>query len=149
MPAIHFLDDHKTLDVLPGTNLRAAALKAGVHLYRPFQRVFHLNINLGALKIPCGSDVVELIDGKGVNARTPDEERLISGRIIKRKVGPQHRLACQVQVSGDVSVRTIPKLELDIDETKRSLGFLAALGIFTALMVLTFAIMALDLIKAL
>lgn len=149
MPSIHFLNDHKKLDVLPGTNLRAAALKAGIRLYPPLQRVLHLNVSLGPLQIPCSSDVIEVVDGKGVNPRSPEEEALISGRLLKRKVGPQHRLACQVQVTGDVSVRTLPRLDVDLEETKRSLGFIAALGIFALLMAFTFAVMALDLVKVL
>lgn len=149
MPTIQFLNDHKSLDVLPGANLREAALKAGIQLYRPLSRVFHFNLKLGPVHLPCSSDVVELVDGKGVNPRTPDEERLISGRILKRKVGPNHRLACLLQVQGDVSLRTTPRLDLDIPETKRHLGYLAAWGIFALLMALTFAVMSLDLVKIL
>jgi len=149
MPTVHFLNSNKSLDVLPGANLREAALKAGIQLYKPFSRVFHLNLSIGPVRIACASDVVELVDGKGVNPRTADEERLISGRFLKRKVGPNHRLACHVQVNGDISLRTTPVLELDLQETKRQVGFFAVLGIFTLLMILTFAVMSLDLIKAL
>ncbi|HEX9615603.1 MAG TPA: hypothetical protein VGA55_08845 [Bacteroidota bacterium] len=149
MPTVHFLNSHKSLDVLPGANLREAALKAGIQLYRPLNRVFHANVKLGPIHLPCSSDVVELTDGKGVNPRTPEEERLIGGRFLKRKVGPNHRLACLVQVQGDISLRTTPQLELDIQETKRQAGYLAALGIFILLTALTFAVLALDLIKAL
>jgi len=149
MPTIHFLNDHKSVDVLPGANLRKAALKAGVGLAGPFQRFFRINLQLGPIKIPCTSDVVEITEGKGVNGRTPDEERLISGRILKRKVGLNHRLACQVQVTGDISVRTRPSRELDLEETKRQVGYFAALGLFALIMVLTFAVMGLDLVKIL
>ncbi|GJQ21420.1 MAG: hypothetical protein HBSIN02_17750 [Bacteroidia bacterium] len=149
MPAIHFLDHHKTVDVLPGANLRKAALKAGVGLYPPLRRLFSLNVEMGPIKIPCRSDVVEVVDGKGVNPRTREEEQWITGRVFKRKVGPQHRLACQVQVHGDISIRMVRNLVLDREETKRSLGYLAALGIFALLMAVTFGVMALDLIKAL
>ncbi|MBI2619268.1 MAG: hypothetical protein HYW57_04240 [Ignavibacteriales bacterium] len=149
MPTVRFVNDYKSLDVLPGTNLRKAALKSGIRLYNPLHRVFHFNLNLGPLMIPCASDVVEVFDGKGVNARTPDEERLISGRLLKRKVSPAHRLACMVQVNGDISVRTMPERELDIPETKRHLGYFAALALFILLMLVTFGIMALDLVKKL
>ncbi len=149
MPTVQFLNEHKSLDVLPGTNLRKAALKSGIRLYGTMQRVFHLHVNVGPLMIPCTSDVVEIVNGKGVNARTPDEEKLISGRLLKRKVTPTHRLACMVQVNGDISVKTMPERELDIPETKRHLGFFAALGIFGLLMLLTFGIIALDLVNLL
>src|SRR5574341_381314 len=110
MPAIHFINEHKSLDVLPGTNLRSAALKSGIHLYKPFFRVFHLNLNVGPLKFPCASDVIEVVDGKGASARTPEEENALSGRwILKRKITPNYRLACQVVVNGDVTVKTMPK----------------------------------------
>lgn len=149
MPTIRFINDHKSIDVLPGTNLRKAALKAGIGLAGPLHRFIRINLQAGPLSIPCTSDVVEITEGKGVNARTPDEERLIGGRILKRKVLPTHRLACQVQVTGDISVRTRPTRELDIEETKQHVGYFAALGLFTLIMVLTFALMGLDLVKIL
>jgi hypothetical protein len=147
MPAIHFENEHKSLEVLPGTNLRRAALKSGIRLYKPFHRVFHLNLELGPLKFPCASDLVEIVDGKGVNARTPEEERLVAGRIIKRKVTPSLRLACQVNVTGDVKVRTMPRVEIDREETKNQIGYLGILGAFGLLMLAILALMALDLVK--
>ncbi len=148
MPAIHFENEHKSLDVLPGTNLRKAALKSGIHLYKPLFRVFHLNLDLGPVKFPCGSDIVELVDGKGTSPRSPEEEAIISGRwILKRKVTPNLRLACQVKVNGDVVVRTMPTLELDREATMQRVGFLAVVGGFFLLMALVFALIGLDLVK--
>ena len=145
MPTVRFLNDHKSIDVLPGANLRQAALKSGIQLYKPLNRVFHLHVKAGPISLPCASDVVEIVDGKGVNARTPDEERLIAGRLLKKKVAPAMRLACQVEVKGDISVRTLPQRELDLDETKRTVGFFGALGTFLLLMLVMFGMMALDL----
>lgn len=147
MPAIHFENEHKSLDVLPGTNLRKAALKSGVQLYKPLHRIFHLNIEVGPLKFPCASDIVEIVDGKGVNPRTPEEERLIAGRILKRKVTPSLRLACQVNVTGDVRVRTMPSVEIDREATRKQLAYLAVLGAFGVLMLLILGLIALDLVK--
>ncbi|MGH2567482.1 MAG: hypothetical protein ACRDGA_04030 [Bacteroidota bacterium] len=148
MPAIYFERERKSLDVLPGANLRKAALKSGVHLYKPLHRVFHVNLDLGPAKFPCGSDVIELADGKGVNARTPEEENVISGRwIVKRKVPPSLRLACQVQVNGDITVRTMPRLEVDPVATKQRIGFLGVVGGFFLMMTLVFALIGLDLVK--
>lgn len=149
MPTVQFLNDHKSIDVLPGANLREAALKSGIHLYRPLNRVLHLYIKAGPVSFPCASDVVEIVDGKGVNSRTPDEERLIAGRLLKKKVSPVMRLACQVEVKGDISVRTLPPRELDLEETKRTLGFFGALGTFLLLMLVMFGMMALDLTQRL
>ncbi len=149
MPAVHFVNEHKSIDVLPGANLRKAALMSGIQLYEPFNRVFHLNIKAGPVSLPCASDVVEILDGKGVNPRSPDEERLIAGRLLKRKVTPAMRLACQVQVNGDISVKTMPVRELDKEETKRSVGYIAVVTVFLILMAGMFGIMALDLVKKL
>ena len=148
MPAVTFVNEHKSIDVLPGGNLRKAALKGGIQLYRPLQRVFHANLTLGPVAFPCSSDVVE-IEGKGVNPRTQDEEKLIAGRFVKRKVTPGMRLACQVQVNGDISVRTLPERELDLTETKRSLGYVLVVAVFLALMAGMFGVMALDLVHKL
>lgn len=148
MPVIQFENEHKSLDVLPGTNLRTAALKSGISLYNPLKRVFHINLNAGPIKFPCGSDIVEIQDGKGTNPRSPEEEKIISGRfLIKRKVTPNLRLACQVQVKGDLIVRTQPKVDIDKDETKVRLAYVLIFAIFTALMLLTFALIGLDLVR--
>ncbi|MBI3005614.1 MAG: hypothetical protein HYY49_09400 [Ignavibacteriales bacterium] len=150
MPAIHFLNEHTSLDVLPGTNLRKAALKSGIHLYKPLHRVFHVNLVLGPLKFPCGADIIEVVDGKGINARTPAEEDVIAGRwLLKRKVSANHRLACQVVVNGDVTVKTMPKLEVDPKATKARIGFLTVVGGFLLMMLAILALIGLDLVKKL
>ncbi len=148
MPAINFENEHRSLEVLPGTNLRKAALKSGIHLYKPWQRVFHFNLNLGPVKFPCGSDIIEVLDGKSVNPRTPGEEEVLGGRfLIKKKVTPNLRLACQVRVNGDVKVRTMPKVEIDKDATKQRVGRVAVAAVFLLVLVLTFALIGLDLVK--
>ena len=149
MPAVHFINEHKSIDVLPGANLRKAALRSGIQLYSPLHRVFHLNLRLGPISLPCSSDVVEIIEGKGVNARTLDEEMLIGGRLIKHKVAPSMRLACQVVVNGDITVRTLPYREMDAEGTKKTVAYLAVVGAFLILMLGIFGMMALDLVKAL
>lgn len=147
MPVIQFEKERVSLDVLPGTNLRKAALKSGIHLYKPFFRVFHANIAVGPLKLPCGADIVE-IEGKGTNQRSPEEEAAISGRyLIKRKVAPNLRLACQVQVTGDIAVKTSPRLEVDARETKRQIGFVAVVGVFVLLLLAIFVMIGLDLVQ--
>ncbi len=148
MPAIRFENDHKSLDVLPGTNLRTAALKSGIHLYSTFFRVFHVNVSAGPVHFPCGGDIVEVVEAKGLNPRSPEEEELISGRfLIKRKVTPSLRLACQMTVNGDVTVRTLPKLAVDREATKQRIGFLSVVAGFLLAMALLFALIGLDLVK--
>jgi ferredoxin len=149
MPTIVFEREHKSLDVLPGTNLRKAALKSGIHLYSPFWRVFHANLQLGPVSFPCAADVVA-IDGKGVNARTEEEEMLIAGRyLVKRKVTPELRLACQVSVTGDIRVTTRPAREIDWAETKRAVQYALVVGFFSVALLVTFALIALDLVSKL
>jgi hypothetical protein len=117
-------------------------------LYRPLDRVFHLNLSLGPLKFPCGSDVIELVDGKGAGTRTAEEAAVLAGRwILKRKVTPNLRLACQVHVTGDVVVRTMPTVEVDREATKQHVGFLAVVGGFVLLMAAVLALIGLDLVK--
>ncbi|MGB2869531.1 MAG: hypothetical protein WBD36_13835 [Bacteroidota bacterium] len=149
MPAIHFEKDHKSFNVLPGTNLRKAALQGGIHLYGAFHRVFHLNLDLGPLRFPCGSDIVE-VEGKGMNARTEEEEAVIAGRwLFKRKVAPSHRLACMLQVNGDITVKTLPYLEIDKGATKARAGFLGVILGFLLLMGGIMLLIGLDLVKKL
>jgi ferredoxin len=148
MPAIYFEKERKSLDVLPGTNLRTAALKSGIELYSSLHRVFHANLDLGPVKFPCGADVVELVDGKGVSVRSPEEEAVIAGRwFLKRKVAPNMRLACQLVVNGDITVRTMPARELDPAETKQRIGFLGVVGGFFLVMALMLGLIGLDLVK--
>jgi hypothetical protein len=148
MPAIYFENENKSLDVLPGSNLRKAALRGGIQLYKPLHRVFHLNVDLGPIKFPCGSDLIEIVEGKGVNGRSPEEESAMSGRFLfKRKVTPSMRLACQVQVTGDIKVRTMPSVGIDLQATKQHLGYLGVLGGFALLMVVILGLIGLDLVK--
>lgn len=147
MPIINFENEHRVINVLPGTNLRKAALKAGVTLYKPLYRVFHVNLDIGPISLNSSTDVVEVVDGKGVNARTEQEEMLVGGRFLKRKVAPGHRLASQVTVNGDVTVRTMPKRELDLEATKHNLGFLAAVGTFFLFALGLFLVLGLELVK--
>ena len=147
MPAIHFEKEHRSFNVLPGTNLRKAALQGGIHLYGAFDRIFHFNLELGPLKFPCGADIVEL-EGKGANARTEEEEAVIAGRwLVKRKVAPALRLACLVQVNGDITVRTLPRLEIDKQATKARAGFLGVIFGFLILMGAIILLIGLDLVK--
>lgn len=149
MPTVNFENEHRSLDVLPGTNLRRAALQSGIRLYSPLRRVFHINVRIGPLVIPCGADVVEVSDGKGTNPRSEREELIVQGRMVKRKTSPAHRLACLVDVEGDITVRTSPHREIDIQATKEHLGFLAIVGAFVLVMAGILGVIALDLLKVL
>jgi hypothetical protein len=147
MASINFVNERKTLDALPGTNLRDVALQAGIPLYGTLQRVFHLHVRLGPLNVFTASDIVE-IDGKGVNNRSEQEEKALEGRFIgKYKVTPNLRIASQVVVSGDVSVKTRAARELDKKLTRQRVGFLAVVTCFGLIMLAILALVGLDLVK--
>ncbi len=98
----------------------------------------------------CGTCVVELTDGKGVNSRTPEEEAKLKQwylPFLARKVPPTYRLSCQVAVKGDVIVRTRPVYELDKEETKTRVTLLGIYGVFGLIFLGMFVLMFLDLIK--
>jgi len=147
MPSIYFVNERKTLDALPGANLRDLAMQAGIPLYRTVQRILHLNLRLGPLNIFTASDVVE-IEGKGVNNRSDEEAKALEGRVLsKYKLNPNLRLASQVTVSGDISVRTLATRELDRKLTRQWLGYVAVVTTFLVLMVVMLALVGLDLVK--
>ena len=147
MASVNFVNEGKALDALPGTSLRTIALRSGIQLESPVQRIFHVNLNLGPMKVFSASDVVQ-IDGKGVNNRSEGEERALGGRLMRRyKVAPNERLASQVIVTGDVVVRTKVKRSVDSKLTREQAGYVALMTGFAAMMIFMFAMVGLDLIK--
>lgn len=147
MASIYFVNERKTLDALPGTNLRVLALQSGIPLYKPLQRILHINLKVGPLNIFSASDTVE-IEGKGVNARSDEEERALAGRFFaKYKITPNFRIASQVTLSGDIAVKTLVARELDWHLTRQRVGYLAVIIGFAAIMLAMFALIGLDLVK--
>lgn len=147
MASVNFVNERKSLDALPGTNLRDLALQAGIPMYRTFQRIFHFNLKLGPLNLFSASDLVE-IEGKGVNSRSDEELKALEGRLLaKYKVGPSLRIASQVIVTGDISVKTLAAREIDKQRTKEGLGYLAVVTGFALLMLVMMALVGLDLVK--
>jgi hypothetical protein len=147
MASITFINERKTLDALPGANLRDLALRSGIPLYKTFQRIFHINFKLGPLNIFSASDVVE-VEGKGVNNRSDAEVKALEGRFLPRyKLTPNLRIASQVVITGDASVKTFVVRELDKKMTKEQLGYFAVLAGFALVMVFMVALVGLDLVK--
>jgi hypothetical protein len=147
MASIIFVNERKTLDALPGTNLRELALQAGIPLYGTFQRIAHINLKIGPLNIFSASDMVE-IDGKGVSNRSDEEAKALEGRLLVRyKTTPNLRIASQVTITGDVSVRTLVTREMDKKLTKERLGYLAVVISFAILILFMFTLVGLDLVK--
>ncbi len=147
MASVSFVREGKSLDALPGANLRQIALRSGIQFESPLSRIFHLNVNGGPLKIFSASDVV-IVEGKGVNSRSEEEERALSGRFLRKfKVPATMRLASQVTVTGDVVVRTGIRRELDRELTKEQTGYLAVVSVFAIVMLAMFVLLGLDLVK--
>jgi hypothetical protein len=147
MASIYFVNERKTLDALPGANLRDLALQSGIPLYRTLQRVFHLNLELGPLNIFSASDIVE-VEGKGVNSRSDEEAKALEGRLLTRyKVTPNLRIASQVRITGDISVKTLVARELDKKLTKEQLGYFAVLTGFAIVILFMLMLVGLDLVK--
>ncbi len=145
MPVITFVNEGKRIEVPPGTNLRKIALKSGASPYKGIDKV----INCRGFML-CGTCVVELTDGKGINPRSSEEEAKLRQwylPFISRKVPPSYRLSCQVTVNGDIIVRTRPVFELDKEETKTRLTLLGIYGVFGLIFLGMFVLMFLDLIK--
>ena len=147
MPSVYFVNEGRTLDVLPGTNLRELAFQGGIPLYKALPRILHFNFKLGPLKVFSASDVVE-VEGKGANSRSEEELKALEGRLLtKYKVNPNYRIASQVLISGDVLVRTLVKRELAKKLTKERLRYLAVVVSFAVLVLVMLALVGLDLVK--
>jgi len=134
MPVITLSNEGKTIEVPVGANLRRAMLNNGISPYIGIAKL----INCRGFEL-CGTCRVEVVDGKGASPKREDEEEtLISStpfyaRLIEKNI----RLSCQTSVVGDMTVKTYPKVVLDMVRTRAmmiksgiSLGFLLLFGIF-------------------
>ena len=97
MPIVTFEHENKPVTCNAGTNLRELALKNGVPLYAGAWKIFNCHGN-GL----CTSCEVEIPQAMNLGARSNMEEVQLKDRPLIR------RLACQVTVHGDLTVRTHP-----------------------------------------
>lgn len=108
MPTIKFVNEKKTIEVEPGTNLRKAAMREGVELYAGVHKLFDY-IGLAGLVSP------QVIIRKGLENCSPQS----SAEALQLFLGPLSfftrmghekdlRLASNVQVNGDIEVETQP-----------------------------------------
>lgn len=108
MPVINFVNEKKQIEVPEGTNLRRAALDAGVQLY-PFP---HNYLNCHGFS-QCGS--CRVLITKGMDNATPkglmEKARLA---LSFAYIGNEEtmRLSCQTKVEGDMDVITTPPMNL-------------------------------------
>ena len=107
MPIIKFIKENKEIEVPPGTNLRKAALQAGVYTNNGINGYFvTLNkfLNCHGLGL-CGTCVVEILEGmENLSPKTKAEKKKLKG------LPETFRLSCRCEVRGDVAVITKPKV---------------------------------------
>lgn len=107
MPKVTFVKEKKTVEVEPGANLRKVAMREGVQLYWGPHKYFNCMGFAG-----CASCRVSIT--KGVENLDPpgwwEKFRLMMPDTGMANLGHENdmRLACQLQVNGDISVETQP-----------------------------------------
>ena len=125
MPVVTFHNEHRSVDVDPGINLRALMLKVGV---TPYQGISQLTNCRGHNF--CGTCAVAVVDGKGGSPRSQDEEATLAGNLlIAKTVDKNLRLSCQTTIVGDMVVKTHPVRVVDTKKTKERVT-LTAIGCF-------------------
>lgn len=140
MPLVTLAIENKSIEVPVGANLRHVLMNNGVSPYIGIAKL----INCRGLAL-CGTCRVEVVDGKGASARREDEERTLisSTPFYARRIDKNIRLSCQTSVTGDMTVKTCPKVELDRERTREmmiksgiSVAFLLVFGVFFLMMFL-------------
>jgi ferredoxin len=112
MPTVTFVNEKKTIEVPPGANLRREAIKAGVQLYP----VPHNYLNCMGFGL-CNSCRVIVKKGLENCSKQSSFEKLsmlTNPMGFFARIGNETtlRLACQMQVNGDIEVQTKPPLNL-------------------------------------
>jgi ferredoxin len=127
MPVITLINEGKTIEVAEGSNLRKVLLKNGVNPYVGKDKL--LNCLGNGL---CGTCRVEVVDGKGAPPMTAMEEAALPGLIplYARAVPKNTRLACRIDVTKDVSIKTYPQVSVDWKLTKERLSMTAIWAFF-------------------
>ena len=144
MPVITLANENTTVEVPVGANLRHALLNNGVSPYIGLAKL----INCRGFEL-CGTCRVEVVEGKGALPRKDDEEQTLisSTPFYARKIEKNIRLSCQVSVTGDMTVKTYPKVEIDRERTREMMIKSGISALFLLLSGLFFLAMFLDMIK--
>jgi ferredoxin len=112
MPKVVFVNEKQEIDVPAGTNLREAARKAGVSVYKGLDRYLNC-LGFGL----CGT--CRVLVKKGMENLSPPtvRERLNLNAhplTLFARIGheAEMRLSCQVKVNGDCTVQTTPAFNM-------------------------------------
>lgn len=99
MANIKFVNETKEAIAMDGVNLRIKALESNIDIYKFMGKL----TNCGGYG-QCGTCVVEIVEGLDhLSPRTDFENSKL------RRKPANYRLACQVLVNGNVSVKTKPQ----------------------------------------
>lgn len=143
MPVVTFHHEHRSFDVEPGVNLRQLMLKVNVTPYRGVSMLTNCRGHNF-----CGTCAVEVVDGKGASPRSPDEEATLGGNLaIARVVEKNLRLSCQMNITGDMVVKTHPVRRVDKEKTKERFILLGLVSFFVLVFLGMFAYLLLDMVK--
>jgi ferredoxin len=143
MPVVTFHNEHRSIEVETGANLRHVMLHAGVSPYRGLDALLNCHGNNF-----CGTCAVELVDGKGGSPRAQEDETTLRGNLaVARVVEKNLRLSCQTKIIGDMTVKTFPARPLDRQATRERLSLVAVAVFFGAAFLGIFAFLFLDMIK--
>jgi ferredoxin len=112
MPKVVFVNEKQEIDVPAGTNLREAATKAGISIYKGLDRY----LNCRGLGL-CGTCRVLVKKGmENLTAKTLMERINLNAHPLTlfARIGHEDemRLSCQVKVNGDCTVQTQPEFNL-------------------------------------
>lgn len=146
MPVITLINEEKQIDVPEGMNLRKALLKNGVNPYTGKDK--WLNCRGNGL---CGTCRVEIVDAKSVPPMSPLEEAALIGLspFFARTIPRNTRLSCRLTVTGDMTIKTHPHVELDRQLTKERLILTAIWTFFGGIFLLVIILLILDMTKVL
>ncbi len=143
MPVVTFYNEHRSIEVEPGTNLREFMLKVHVTPYRGLDMLTNCRGHNF-----CGTCAVEVVDGKGASPRGQDEEATLVGNLaVARVVEKNSRLACQTNIIGDMTVKTHPVRPLDVQKTKERFALIGIASFFGLVLAGMFVFLLLDMIK--
>ena len=98
MANIKFVNENKEVVAADGANLRIKAIENRIEVYKMMGKM----MNCGGYG-QCGTCIVEIVEGlENVSPRTEVEVRKF------KKKPDSYRLACQVMVNGEITVKTKP-----------------------------------------
>lgn len=112
MPTVTFVKEKKSIEVPQGANLRQEALKAGIQLYPWGHRTFNC-MGLG-LCCSCRVIVKEGLESCPPAGMFEKLSMLTNPEGFFARIGHEKdlRLACKMQVNGDIQVETQPPLNM-------------------------------------